>query len=260
MTRHAAQRGESEIIVFGRHPVRDAIRSDGVEVLEVKIARGASGEDRRALRELTERADIPVEEVARDALSRYSGASRHDQGIAAKVRLLRVMGVDAFLDGRKGRGARRPTRVIGLDGVTNSQNVGMVVRSVVAAGLDGLVWPLAGQPWVNGLVVRAAAGSIFECPILCCESLTVGLAALQGAGFACIGLDAGAEDSLFEDVPPHRAVYLLGSESQGLSQEVRAQLDRRVSIPIVGRLESLNVAVAAGLVCFHAAGLLTERS
>jgi 23S rRNA (guanosine2251-2'-O)-methyltransferase len=166
-----------------------------------------------------------------------------------------VIEVEAWLAETTGRAARRALRVLALDGVTNSQNVGMVVRSVVGAGLDGLLWPVAGQPWVNGLVMRAAAGALFHCPILRCGTLLEGLAALQAAGFEVFGLDGAARDSLFAHPPPHRAAYVLGSESEGLSDAVRAVVDHPVAIPMPGRLESLNVAVAAGLVCFHAAGL-----
>jgi 23S rRNA (guanosine2251-2'-O)-methyltransferase len=260
MTRRDTRRGEVEITVFGRHPVWEAIRSQGVEVCEVKWVRGRPTTDQRALRHEAISAGIATEEISREALSRYTGAPRHDQGVAARIRLMRVIEVDAFLEVSKGRAARRPSRVIALDGVTNSQNVGMVVRSVVGAGLDGILWPMVGQPWINGLVVRAAAGAIFECPIIRCESMPMGLAALQAAGFSCVGLDAEAKQSLFASDPSHRAVFVLGSEATGLSEDVRGLLDDRVSIPMAGPLESLNVAVAAGLVCFHAGGLNSPQS
>jgi len=260
MSRRDLRRGDTEITVFGRHPVWDAIRSQGVEVREVKLLKGRTTVDRRALRHAAVSAGIPFDEISRDELNRYTGAPRHDQGVAARLRLMRVIEVEAFVEASKGRAARRPIRVIALDGVTNSQNVGMVVRSVVGAGLDGLLWPVVGQPWVNGLVVRAAAGAVFECPIVRCESLTAGLASLQAAGFSSFGLDAGATRSLFEVDPVHRGVFILGSESTGLSEEVRGMLDERLAIPMAGPLESLNVAVAAGLVCFHAAGLLTTKA
>lgn len=261
MNRKQRERGETEIVIFGRHPVDEALRSQGALVLEVKVARSVGAAERRALasRVAATSTAIDFAEVSREALDRYTGAGRHDQGIAARVRLLRVMEVEALLDGAKGRAARKPLRLLALDGVTNSQNVGMVVRSVVGAGLDGLLWPVKGQPWVNGLVVRAAAGAIFECPIVRCDSLALGLAQLQAAGFRSFGLAADASRSLFEVDPGHRALFVLGSESEGLSQEIRALLDEPVSIPMAGPLESLNVAVAAGLVCFHAAGLLGAR-
>lgn len=256
MTRPGLRRGTNEITVFGRHPVEAALRSEWAEVASVHGVRTLPPLERATLRQLCLEKSVPYEEISRPALDGITGAPRHDQGVAARVRMLRVMELDALIAETKGRGARQPMRVLALDGVTNSQNVGMVVRSVVAAGFDGLLWPMKGQPWVNGLVVRAAAGAIFGCPIVLCDELAAGLALLQGAGFSSFGLDAGASQSLFELIPPHRAVFVLGSESRGLSPAVEALLDGRLSIPMSGPVESLNVAVAAGLVCYHARGLL----
>ena len=248
-------RGRTEIVIFGRHPVLDALASPHVEVSLVRFAKGTPPQDRKALQAAGRAEDVPLEEVTREELSRWTHAARHDQGIAARVRLLEVTEVEAFLAAATGRNARKPLRLLALDGVTNSQNVGMVVRSVVGAGLEGLVWPTVGQPWVNGLVVRAAVGSVFACPILRCETLVGGLAALQAAGFEVYGLDAGGDAGLFDVAPAHRSVFVLGSEARGLSEEVAGQVDHRLSIPMAGPLESLNVAVAAGLVAYHAAGL-----
>jgi 23S rRNA (guanosine2251-2'-O)-methyltransferase len=256
MSRRDRQRGETEIVVFGRHPVQQAFASNGARVLEVELARSVPADERRSLRTLAERDGATFSEVSRAALDRFTGAPRHDQGFGARVRLLRVVEIEAFVEAAKGRAARRAQRLLALDGVTNSQNVGMVVRSVVGAGLDGLLWPLSGQPWVNGLVVRAATGAIFDCPILRCETLVAGLALLQAGGFEVVGLDAAGESSLFARPPAHRALYVLGSESSGLSSDVTGLVDAIVSIPMAGPTESLNVAVAAGLVCYHAAGLL----
>lgn len=256
MSRRHAARGATEVVIFGRHPVLEALVSEGAEVACVRVLRSLAAADRKRLRVACHAADVPFEECSREELSAWTEAPRHDQGIAAQVRLLRVTEVDALIENATGRAARAPLRLLALDGVTNSQNVGMVVRSVVGAGLSGLLWPTVGQPWVNGLVVRAAVGAIFECPIVRCESLVTGLATLQGAGFRLHGLAAEAETSLFEAAPAHRAAWVLGSESRGLSPEVEGLLDTPVSIPMVGRLESLNVAVAAGLVAYQAAGLL----
>jgi len=258
MTRRDAHRGEPEIVVFGRHPVEEALRSRGAEVSRLAIVKGRAAADRKVFRRLAHEHSIPLDEIPRTEMDRLTSASRHDQGMAAVVRLLRVIELDAFLASLTGTAARRPVRVIGLDGVTNSQNIGMVVRSIVGAGVDGPLWPMLGQPWINGLVVRAASGAIFECPILRCESIQAGIAALQGAGFKTFGLAAESAQSLFAAPPPHRAAFFLGGERAGLSEAIRAQVDEIVAIPMAGRLESLNVAVAAGLVAFHAAGLLSS--
>lgn len=256
MTRPGLRRGTTEIIAFGRHPIEAALASRFADVARVEVVRSRPPAEREALRRLCQSRGVAFEEVSRAAMDATTGAPRHDQGVAAHIRLGRVMELDALVAASRGRAARAPMRILALDGVTNSQNVGMVVRSVVAAGFDGLLWPMVGQPWVNGLVVRAAAGAIFECPIVLCDGLAAGLSLLQGAGFACFGLDAGAGESLFDFAVPHRAVFVLGSESQGLSPEVGELLDGRLSIPMHGGVESLNVAVAAGLVCYAARGLL----
>lgn len=260
MTRKDPSRGASEIVVFGRHPVEAALRSDGAEVLSLAVLRSLPTAEEKHWRAAARSAGVELERCTRETLSRLTHAPRHDQGVAAEVRLRRLSEVDGLLAGATGRGARRPIRLLALDGVTNSQNVGMVVRSIVAAGLDGLLWPTTGQPWVNGLVVRAASGAIFECPIVRCETLSLGLGRLQGAGFRVHGLDAAADRSLFEVEPGHRSVFVLGNESLGLSDEVRVLVDVPVSIPMAGRIESLNVAVAAGLVCYQAGGLLGAPS
>lgn len=258
MTRRDRQRGETEIVVFGRRPVEEAMAADGVDVIRLCVSRDRPPVDRKQMRRWAHENQLPIQQVTRDEMTRMTQAPRHDQGMAAEVRLRNVTRLEAFLEDRKGAAARRPVRLLGLDGVTNSQNVGMVVRSVVGAGLDGLLWPMVGQPWINGLVVRAAAGSLFACPILRCDSIESALATLQGAGFEVWGLDAAGESSLFELELPHRVAMILGGETEGISPGVHSQLDRRVRIPMAGPLESLNVAVAAGLVSFHVAGLLSS--
>ena len=222
----------------------------------MRLVVGSANREHRALRHQATSLGIAVAEISRAEMNTFTGAPRHDQGIAAQVRLLRVIEVESFIENQKGKSAGQPARIIALDGVTNSQNVGMVVRSVVGAGLSGMLWPMVGQPWINGLVVRAAAGSIFECPIIRCDSLVLGLAALQAAGFSCLGLDSEASVSIFSKQPAHREVYVLGGESTGLSDDVESLMDARRSIPMASSLDSLNVAVAAGLVCFHASGRL----
>ena len=92
---------------------------------------------------------------------------------------------------------------------------------------------------------------MLRAPIVRCHALAEGVAALQGAGFAAVGLDARADTRLDEWSPPHRVVFVVGNETEGLGDEVRGVLDATVSIPMAGEVESLNVAVAASLVCYR---------
>jgi 23S rRNA (guanosine2251-2'-O)-methyltransferase len=241
-------------VVFGRRAVLEALRADTIRVDAVCVSRRVPTDWRRRLAEACRQRSAPLEIVRSDQVSALSGEPRHDQGVAARVQLQCLHEVESFIDGCKGRGARRPVRVLALDGITNSQNIGMIVRSAMAAGMHALLWPTVGSPWVNGLVVKSSASTIFRCPIVRCGSLIQGLCDLQAAGFVAVGLSGRAQSSLWHYAVPHRAVFVVGAETGGICDDVDAMLDEHVAIPMQAGVESLNVAVAASLVCFHAMG------
>lgn len=241
-------RGRDEMTVFGRRAVLDALAAPDVGVVSVVVARDVPDSFRQLLRSAAEARGAEVRQAPGSEVHRLSGDARHDQGVAARVRLGNVLDLDEFVGALRGRSAG----LLALDGVTNPQNVGMIVRSAVAAGMDGLVWPTVGTPWISGLVIKSSASAVFRCAIVRTGSLSEGLVALQAAGFRLCGLVMERGADLFEFRPPRRAVYIVGRETEGLSKEVEALLDDRVSIPMAGGVESLNAAVAASIVCFHA--------
>ncbi|MCP4038517.1 MAG: RNA methyltransferase [bacterium] len=253
------KRGHSELVVFGRRAVVEALQQgrDDIEVSDVWVAKTVAGVFRRELALLCRERGIDLQVGTLAQVRSLSGEPRYDQGVVARIRFERVIEVEAYLETRKGRAARHPVRLIALDGVTNSQNVGMVVRTLVACGLQGILWPMIGSPWINGLVIKASAAAIYHCNILRCETLALGLLALKGAGFEVIGLAHPSGSNLFDCELPHRAIFVAGSETKGLSDEVAELLDRRVEIPLAGPVESLNVAVAASLACYRAAGAIS---
>ena len=255
------RRGHRELVVFGRRAVFEALEqsADDLEVVEVKAAKSVPGAVRSELEGVCRERGVSMRSVAPAELAAMSEAPRHDQGMAARVALRRVVEVGTFLEQRTGSRARDPIRLFALDGVTNAQNVGMVVRSVVACGLDGILWPRVGLPWVQGLVVKASAAAVYRCDIVRCETLDEGLDALRAAGFEVVGLASPAKGNLFRHAPAHRSVVVAGSETKGLSQVVRERCDTTLEIPLPGPVESLNVAVAASLASAHFAGMLEGR-
>ena len=175
-------------------------------------------------------------------VTKVSRNGRQDQGVVADIVAPGLRRLDAAtaaaLDGP----------VLVLDGVTNPQNVGMILRTAVAAGLAGVVLPKHGVPDLTPLVVKASAGVALEAPVLRAETAADGLATLAGAGFVSFGLVAGAERGLWDPTPfPDRSAFVLGSETGG----IRVDVDHRLGIPLAGTVDSLNVAVAAGVLCFE---------
>jgi 23S rRNA (guanosine2251-2'-O)-methyltransferase len=184
-----------------------------------------------------------VQRVPPARVTKVSRNGRQDQGVVADIvapRLGRLTPETAeALDGP----------VLVLDGITNPQNVGMILRTAVAAGLAGIVLPKHGVPDLNPLVVKASAGVALEAPVLRTEDAATGLALLHDAGFDSFGLVADASDRTLWDARPFpaRSAFVLGSETGG----IRVDVHHRLAIPMAGQVESLNVAVAAGVLCFE---------
>jgi 23S rRNA (guanosine2251-2'-O)-methyltransferase len=142
-------------------------------------------------------------------------------------------------------------QVLLLDGITTPANVGMILRTATAAGIDGVVVPRRGVASVDPMVVKASAGVAFRAPIL--KVGTAGEAAdlLSAAGFHLVGLAADGPSTLFEAQWPEHVCFVLGSETAGVGDEVADRVRSWVSIPMSGGVESLNVSAAAAVVCFE---------
>jgi 23S rRNA (guanosine2251-2'-O)-methyltransferase len=251
-------RGSPSITVFGRRAVEEAIVTPHAIVERVAVSVRTHKQYRKELRALCAAHDTDApEEMSEQQVAELSGDPRNDQGVAARIRLTLVTDVDRFVEERQGKASREPVRLIGLDNVTNPQNIGMIVRSALGAGMSGVLWPSAGSPWVSGLVIKASAGTVYRCPIVRCPTLVEGLWTLRAGGYRVFGLAMDGVP-IDEHDPPHRAAYLVGAEATGLSDETLAELDERVSIPMANDVESLNAAVAAALVCFRVARAVTR--
>jgi 23S rRNA (guanosine2251-2'-O)-methyltransferase len=126
----------------------------------------------------------------------------------------------------------------------------MIIRSVCAGNIDGLIIPRKGCAALSPLVIKASVGTVFKAPLLHCETLAQGLGALRDRGVTICTLSSHAKQSLFEYQPQQSVVYILGNETEGVSEEVQKLSDQQLSIPMNNGVESLNVAVTAALIAF----------
>jgi 23S rRNA (guanosine2251-2'-O)-methyltransferase len=235
---------EGSLVVYGRIPVLEALADDALVVEQVLVSRRAKGDHVDDIVRAAGRRGVALRWVAPEKVTRMSGNGRQDQGVVADVRAPALRELAP--------GSVSPAGVVlVLDGVTNPANVGMIVRAAVAAGLDGIVLPRVGSPGVGPLVVKASAGVALRAPIFGAETALSAVSLLQNEGWRVVGLSADAGASLFEAEWPDRVALALGSESEGLSGPVRDRCDELVRIPLAGGVESLNVAVAAGIACFE---------
>jgi len=193
--------------------------------------------------------DAPVTLVDDRALASLSDAVT-PAGVVAVCRHLDVP-LTALLEGPQ-RGSAPPLVAVCAD-VRDPGNAGTVIRTADAAGADGVVLAGSSVDAYNPKTVRASVGSVFHLPLAFEPDPASAVAAAQAAGLTVLAADGGGEVDLFaaDELLDRPTAWLFGNEAWGLPAELAALADHRVSIPIAGRAESLNLSTAAA-VCLYA--------
>jgi 23S rRNA (guanosine2251-2'-O)-methyltransferase len=233
------------VTVYGRNPVIEVLDDPGLVVDKVVLAEGVRGRGIGEIIGLARDRGVPLQRASAERVKKLAGNGRQDQGVFADVVAPRMRPLADALDDVTLR------RVLLLDGLTTPANVGMILRTATAAGIDGVVVPRRGVASIDPLVVKASAGVAFRAPILKAATAAGAAEALAAAGFHLVGLAADGPSSLFEATWPEHVAFVLGSETAGVSAEVAEHVRSWVSIPMAGGVESLNVAAAAAVVCFE---------
>lgn len=211
------------------------------------------------IRELADGARVPVREVAK---GRFAVQARCEapQGVLALAAPLPEFDLDDLLsNSRRAQGLggdrrRQAAFLVALDGVTDPGNLGAVFRSAECAGATGVILPRHRAVNVTPAATKAAAGAVEHLAVAMVAGLPAALARLRDAGVLLIGLDTVADTSIYGLPPVDGPVCLvLGAEGRGLSRLVRQRCDVVATIPLRGRLGSLNVSAAAALACFEIA-------
>lgn len=235
------------LTVYGRKPVLEVLEDSTIPVYRLHLAdSNKPGGIIADIERLAARRGIEVVHHSKQALSRISRNGREDQGVAVDLQLPRYRRLEQLL----AEGLSSTARIIALDRVTNPQNLGMLIRSAAAGGVDAVLIPDKGCAPLSPLVIKASAGTLFKCPLLRCDSLAPALVKLREAGAKVGMLSSHAEAALPDWQPGCARVYVLGNETEGVSPEVTALADARLQIPMANGVESLNVAVTAALVAY----------
>jgi 23S rRNA (guanosine2251-2'-O)-methyltransferase len=212
---------------------------------KVVLAEGVRGHGIGEIIGLARDRGVPLQRASAERVKKLAGNGRQDQGVFADVVAPRMRPLAEALDDVTLR------RVLLLDGITTPANVGMILRTATAAGIEGVVVPRRGVASIDPLVVKASAGVAFRAPILKVATAAEAAQALTAAGFHLVGLAADGPSSLFEATWPEHVAFVLGSETAGVGADVAEHVRSWVSIPMAGGVESLNVAAAAAVVCFE---------
>jgi 23S rRNA (guanosine2251-2'-O)-methyltransferase len=230
------------VTVYGRKPVLEVLADPGLTVDKVILADTARGAAADEILRAAGARGVLVQRASAHRVKVLAGNGKQDQGVLADVLAPRMRPLSVALAARS-----LPSSVLVLDGITTPANVGMIIRTATAAGVGGIVVPRRGVASLDPLVVKASAGVAFRAPLLRCADASEAVASLRAAGYRVFGLDGRARHSIFDFTLPARAAFVMGGETNGVSVDV----DERLSIPMAGGVESLNVASAAAVLCFE---------
>ncbi len=244
-TRKPGKPTDETEIVLGRNPVLECLRADA-PASALYVALGAEA-DERLTESVTLAADrgIAILEVPRADLDRISANGMH-QGIALQVPPYAYAHPDDLLAGATGD--VQPALLVALDNISDPRNLGAIIRSVAAFAGHGVLIPQRRSASVTAVAWRTSAGAAARVPVARATNLNRTLGQWAAAGVRVVGLDAAGDTTIDEFDGTGPIVVVVGSEGKGLSRLVRQNCDAVLSIPMAGPTESLNAAVAAGVV------------
>ncbi|MCI0659914.1 MAG: 23S rRNA (guanosine(2251)-2'-O)-methyltransferase RlmB [Acidobacteria bacterium] len=235
--------------IYGLGPVLEALRARRRPIYKILIASGANQARLHELTEAAHRLKIEIERCDRRALDQLTKHAKH-QGVLAMVastqRSSLYLDEDTILDSL----GSLPLLVL-LDGIEDPQNLGAIFRACEGAGVDGIFLPEHRAAGVNETVAKTSAGAVEYLRIARVTNLVPLILNLKERGIWVVGVEGGT-DNLYSSLDLNIPLALVfGSEGKGLRRLVREKCDLVVSIPMRGRLNSLNVSVAAGVVLFE---------
>jgi 23S rRNA (guanosine2251-2'-O)-methyltransferase len=237
--------------LYGVNPVLEALRGNR-KIEEIVVAEGAHHDRLRELIDLARAKNIPVSRAPRAALDRAARSANH-QGVLARVAAARYADADELLDSIASRvGSSTEPLAVVLDGVEDPRNLGAILRTAECAGVHGVFMSERRAVGLTETVAKAAAGAVEYVPVARVMNLARLIERLKERNVWVVGTTADASLAYTEWDWTRSSAVVLGGEGSGLHRLVRERCDALVRIPVSGRIESLNVSVAAGVVLYEA--------
>lgn len=235
-------------VLYGLHPVEEAIRSGSRQLDHISVARERRDERLERLIELCRTAGIRVALEPRDQLTRLARTDAH-QGVLAVVRERQFLGVEDLLATKEGGQYRF---FLALDGVEDPHNLGALLRTADGAGVDGVLLPERRSAPVTATVAKTSAGASEHVRIARVTNLVRSLEQMKKQNVWVLGLDERGSPDYTDFDFRIDCVLVLGREGAGLHDLVKKNCDHLLRIPMAGQVSSLNVSVAGAVVMYEA--------
>ena len=229
--------------IYGRNTVREKLQ--GEENIEEAYMLDSFKDD--AISKLLSKKKIPLIKCNRAKLDKIAGNSFH-QGVILKVKEYKTCDLNYLIE----KTSRKDNALLViLDGVVDPHNVGAILRTSEAIGVDGLIVPKNNSAPLNATVAKTSTGAIELVDIAKVTNLTTTITKLKEAGYWIVGAEARESVDYRKIDYNGKIALVLGSEGQGISRLVLENCDYRVRLPMVGKITSLNVSVATAILLYQ---------
>lgn len=231
------------MIVAGFHSVKEALRASGRRVERLWILKGARGQRLQEVIDLARGLEVPLQFEPSHVLAQLAQGVRHPV-VVARIGAVATAQLSEIIRGDR-------DLLLLADSVEDPRNLGALIRSAEASGASGLLLPERRCCGVSQTVVETSAGAALHLPIVRVRNSVQAVTELKKEGFWSLGLGLEGEESLLDVDLTVPLVLVVGGESRGLRPALRKVCDHVVKLPMLGRVESLNVSVAAGVVLYQ---------
>lgn len=239
-------------IVYGRNSVSELLKADK-PINKILFQSEGSGTHFQALVEQAREKRVPFQFVDKAALDRLTGHAKH-QGVLAYVAPREYATVEDILNLARSKGEE--PFILVLDEVEDPHNLGALIRTVDAVGAHGVIIPKRRSVGLTGTVAKTSAGAVEHVLVARETNLVQTLETLKKAGCWIAGAEAGGTEAFATDLSGPR-VLVIGSEGKGIGRLVRESCDEMVSLPMRGRINSLNASVAGSILLYE---ILRQRT
>jgi 23S rRNA (guanosine2251-2'-O)-methyltransferase len=237
-------------ILYGLHPVEEALRSGGRRFDHVVVARERQDQRLKKIIEACRERRVRVRSESREQLTLLARNAGH-QGVVAFVRERATLEIEDLL-GADGAACSVPPLLLALDGVEDPQNLGALLRSADGAGVTGVLLTERRSAPLSAVALKASAGAAEHVRIARVVNMVRALEQVKGANIWCVGLDERGTMDYTEYDFTTPCLLVLGREGAGLHDLVRRTCDHLLRIPMAGRVASLNVSAAGAVVLYEA--------
>ncbi len=245
-------------LVPGVHPVHEALTGNHLKIREIWIADENKSTRLHELKSMAVKQRIPVYKKSQKELSKALPDVAH-QGVAAVLEKFIYTDIEELANLHK----QKKSLLIALDHITDEGNLGAIIRTAVFFAADGLILPKDRSADITAGVLKRSAGAFIHMPVAKVVNMVMTLDLLKKKGFWIIGAAGEGPDSIYHFDWDRHVVLVMGNEQKGLSPFVRKTCDQLIGIPVTGKAESLNVAVATGIMLseiMRQRGLKTPRN